>query len=154
MSVRVSPPCAAPIGQTAMRPGRRRIVWRDCCRFPRRRSIWPAVRARTFRWHGGLCLDHRSAVASHADRDRRPADLRQVAAAQYISAGLCGGASCDWTQLWPSQWNVGRHQRTIGQRTSYRRPFGPAREGHTRDAVLFLRAVGGQRKAFPIITNR
>ena len=40
---------------------RRRIVRRDCCRLPRRRSVWPAVRTLTFRWHGRLCLDPRSA---------------------------------------------------------------------------------------------
>jgi hypothetical protein len=66
--------------------------------------------------HGGLRLDHRSAVASHAGRDRRPADLRLMAAAQYASAGLCGG---DWTQLWRSRWNVGRHQCDTGRRTPY-----------------------------------
>jgi predicted lipid-binding transport protein (Tim44 family) len=43
-------------------------------------------------------------VASHTGRDRRPTDLRLVAAAQYASACACGG---DWTQLWRSQWNVG-----------------------------------------------
>jgi hypothetical protein len=88
----------------------------DCCRLPRRRSVWPAVRARTFQWHGGLRLDHRSAVASSAGRDRRSTDLRLVEAAQYASACLCGG---DWTQLWRSQWNVGRHQCTTGIQAAY-----------------------------------
>jgi len=34
-----------------------------------------------------------------AGRDRRPADLRLVAATHYASTCLCGG---DWTQLWRS----------------------------------------------------
>jgi hypothetical protein len=48
-------------------------------------------------------------------------NLRLVAAAQYASACLCGG---DWTQLWRSQWNVGRHRCTTDRRTSYRRQVG------------------------------
>src|SRR5262249_34825488 len=60
---------------------RRRLVRRACCRLPRRRSIWLAVRARTFRWHGGLRLHDPSAVASRAGPDWRPADFRLVAAA-------------------------------------------------------------------------
>src|SRR6516162_2459184 len=60
---------------------RRRLVWRACCRLPRRRFIWLAVRARTFRWHGGLRLNNRSAVAGRAGRDCRSADFRLVAAA-------------------------------------------------------------------------
>ena len=64
---------------------------------------------------GGLRLDLRSAVANRADRDRRPADLRLVAAAQYVGACICGGASGVGSQLWQSRRNVGRHQCATGR---------------------------------------
>ena len=60
---------------------RRRLVRPACCRLSRRRPIWVAVRARTFRRHGGLRFDNRPAVASRAGRDCCPVGFRVVAAA-------------------------------------------------------------------------
>jgi predicted lipid-binding transport protein (Tim44 family) len=102
MSVRASPACAAPIGQTAMRPG----LFGG--------GLFGGIAA-GFLGAGlfGLLFGH------GLFGDRRPADLRLVAAAQYASACVCGGASGDWTQLWRSQWNVGRHEPLTVAKSDY-----------------------------------
>jgi hypothetical protein len=57
------------------------IIRRYCCWFPRRGSVWPAVRAGILRRNGRLRFDIRPAVANCTGRDCCPADLRLVAAA-------------------------------------------------------------------------
>ena len=85
-----------------------RTTRRNCCRLPRCGSVRSVVRTRIFRRHGGLRLDHRSALPSRPGRDRSQAHLRLVAAAQCAGACLCGGASCEGAQGWRSRRNVGR----------------------------------------------
>ena len=97
-----APNTAAPIQRTMTQPGsadhagrarrgpvfgrrivRRRIARRACRRLHRRRPVRHAVRPRNVRRHGRLRLDPRPAAASRAGRDRRPAALCLVAAAQF-----------------------------------------------------------------------
>ena len=117
-----------------------RIVRRDCCRFPRRGSLWPAVRAGTFRRNGRFCFDIRPAVANRPDPDRSPADLRLVAAAQYITGTLlCSSASGDGPQLQRPWRHVERHPYTASHRT-----------GHNRQAGLRRVRTTARRRSSPL----
>ncbi len=79
-------PGGSPARPARRRAVRRRLVRRTGRRLHRRRPVRHAVRPRHVRRHGRLCLDPRPAAADRAGRDRRPAAVCLVAAAQRAAA--------------------------------------------------------------------
>jgi hypothetical protein len=143
---------------------RPRIIRRACRGLPWGGSIWSTIRVRLIWWNGGLRFalllqvllifivarlvfawwQRRDLAASHSYAGARPAR-------GYGFGGFRGILNSTRDQLagepltiakWTMMRSNGRWE-TSKLPTQQEDPFGSAHHGHSRDAVLFLRRVGG-----------